>query len=66
MSFERALPLIGADGLARLAESRVAVVGVGGVGGHVAEQLARCGVGEIVLIDGDVVERAISTVRSSL
>lgn len=58
MSFERALPLIGADGLARLAESRVAVVGVGGVGGHVAEQLARCGVGEIVLIDGDVVEKS--------
>lgn len=55
MSFEREIPLIGADGFARLQASKVAVVGLGGVGGYVAETLARCGVGGLTLIDGDVV-----------
>lgn len=43
------------EGLERLKRSRVAVFGVGGVGGYVVEALARSGVGALDLIDGDVV-----------
>lgn len=45
--------LYGQEGLARLAASHVAVVGIGGVGSWAAEALARSGVGEISLIDLD-------------
>lgn len=51
---ERTIGLIGDNGLKKLKGSRVAVFGVGGVGGHTAEALLRAGVGEIDLIDGDV------------
>lgn len=47
--------LIGKESLEKLASSRVAVFGVGGVGGFVAEALARAGVGKIDLIDNDTV-----------
>jgi bacteriocin biosynthesis cyclodehydratase domain-containing protein len=40
----------------RLGESRVAILGVGGLGGRVALELACCGVGELRLVDGDEVE----------
>lgn len=53
--FDRTEALIGSEGLKRLKESRVAVFGVGGVGGYVCEALARSGVGEIHLIDSDTV-----------
>jgi molybdopterin-synthase adenylyltransferase len=43
---------------ARLREARVAVLGVGGLGGRVALELACCGVGELWLIDGDRVEES--------
>jgi molybdopterin-synthase adenylyltransferase len=43
---------------ARLREARVAVLGVGGLGGRVAWELACCGVGELWLIDGDRVEES--------
>ena len=58
MNFTRSLPLIGEDGLARLAACRVTVVGLGGVGGYVVEVLARSGVGALPLIDGDKVEES--------
>lgn len=58
MNFSRSLPLIGEDGLARLAACRVTVVGLGGVGGYVVEVLARSGVGALTLIDGDKVEES--------
>lgn len=45
--------LIGAEGLARLRGARVAVFGLGGVGGCVAEALARAGIGTLDLIDND-------------
>ena len=45
--------LLGAEAMDRLARSRVAVFGVGGVGGYVCEALARSGVGAIDLIDKD-------------
>ena len=51
----RSIPLLGEDGLARLQGARVAVFGVGGVGGHLCEALARAGVGELHLFDKDEV-----------
>lgn len=51
--FTRSRLLLGPEGMDRLARSRVAVFGVGGVGGHTAEALARSGVGTIDLFDND-------------
>ena len=51
--FSRTELLIGREAMEVLASSRVAVFGVGGVGGYVAEALARSGVGELDLIDSD-------------
>ena len=51
----RTAALIGEEGLFRLQAASVAVFGIGGVGGHLAEALARAGVGRIHLIDRDVV-----------
>jgi tRNA threonylcarbamoyladenosine dehydratase len=50
--------LFGPEGQARLWAGRVAVVGLGGVGSWAAEALARSGVGQITLIDVDVVSLA--------
>ncbi len=51
----RSVPLLGEDGLEKLKNARVAVFGVGGVGGHLCEALARAGVGELHLFDKDTV-----------
>ena len=50
------LGTIGAAGQIQLLRSRAAIVGLGGLGGYVAEALARMGVGALILIDGDVFE----------
>ena len=47
--------LVGDDGLRKLSEARVAVVGTGGVGAYAAEMLVRAGVGHIAIIDSDEV-----------
>lgn len=47
--------LIGEEGIDKLQKSRVAVFGIGGVGGYVVEALARSGVGTLDLIDNDTV-----------
>ncbi len=47
--------LLGSEGIERLRASRVAVFGIGGVGGYVVEALARSGVGALDLIDNDKV-----------
>ena len=51
--FSRTQLLYGQDNMRRLAASRVAVFGIGGVGGYVVEALARSGVGALDLIDDD-------------
>ncbi len=55
---DRTKLLIGENGIKTLEKSRVAVVGVGGVGGYVAYLLARAGVGQITLVDFDKVEES--------
>ena len=55
VAFARSAMLVGAEGIERLRGKRVAVFGIGGVGGHAAESLARAGVGHLTLVDGDVV-----------
>ena len=54
--FSRTEMLIGSLAMERLAGSRVAVFGIGGVGGYVCEALARSGVGAFELIDKDTVD----------
>ncbi len=53
--FSRTQLLYGAEAMEKLASSRVAVFGIGGVGGYVVEALARSGVGTLDLIDDDKV-----------
>ena len=53
--FERSRLLFSSEELMRLRNARVLIAGLGGVGGFVAEALARAGVGALVLVDHDVV-----------
>ncbi len=48
--------LIGPQGISKLKKATVAVVGLGGVGSHAVEALARSGIGHIVLVDMDHIE----------
>ena len=51
--FEREAMLIGREGIEKLRRARVALFGVGGVGGYAAEALIRCGVGSLDFYDND-------------
>ena len=62
--FIRTQLVIGEEGLEKLRNKRVAVFGVGGVGGYVVEALARCGIGEIDIIDNDTV--ALSNINRQI
>ena len=53
--FLRTAMLLGEDALERLQKARVAVFGIGGVGGYTVEALARSGIGQLDLIDSDTV-----------
>lgn len=53
--FCRTEMLIGKDAMQKLQSSRIAVFGIGGVGGHAMEALVRSGIGEIDIIDSDKV-----------
>ena len=63
-AFSRTELLLGSSALERLAASRVAVFGIGGVGGYVCEALARTGVGHLDLIDSDTV--AVSNINRQI
>lgn len=54
--FARTEMMLGAAAMDRLRQASVAIFGLGGVGGHAAEAMARSGVGKITLFDKDVVE----------
>ncbi len=54
--FDRTELLIGREGLRRLAQSKVAVFGLGGVGSFAVEGLARAGIGHLVLVDYDDID----------
>ena len=56
--FVRTAMLLGEEAIEKLQKARVAVFGVGGVGGYAVEALARCGVGALDLIDSDTVSRS--------
>ncbi len=62
--FIRTSLLFGEEAVEKLSRARVAVFGIGGVGGHVCEALARSGVGEMDLFDGDVV--ALSNINRQI
>ncbi|MBQ8082323.1 MAG: tRNA threonylcarbamoyladenosine dehydratase [Clostridia bacterium] len=69
--YSRTQLLIGADGIETLRSKRVAIFGVGGVGGYTAEALARCGVGALDLFDDDRVcltnlNRQVIALRSTV
>ncbi len=53
--FERIQRLLGVSAMERLSRARVAVFGLGGVGGQCVEALARSSVGRFLLVDGDTV-----------
>ena len=52
---DRTRLLIGDEGIEKIENSKVIIFGVGGVGSYTAEALARVGIGEIVLVDGDAI-----------
>ena len=56
--FIRTEKLIGTEKLSTLKNSSVLIFGVGGVGGYTVEALARCGVGKITVVDGDIVSKS--------
>ncbi len=69
--FIRTALVLGEDGVKKLNGCRVAVFGLGGVGGYVVESLARIGVGTLDLFDGDVfsasnINRQILALQSSV
>lgn len=57
-SMERTAYLIGEEGVSLLSGKHVALFGVGGVGGYVAEALGRAGVGAVTLVDKDTVSES--------
>ena len=54
----RTAMLLGEDAVSRLQNARVAVFGIGGVGGYTVEALARAGIGALDVIDSDTVSRS--------
>lgn len=56
--FLRSEPLLGDGALKKLSRAHIAVFGIGGVGSYTAEALARCGIGELTLVDNDTVAKS--------
>ena len=57
-AFDRTELLLGVEAMEKLKNSRVAIFGLGGVGGYVAEALARSGVGALELVDHDTISES--------
>lgn len=55
--FSRTERVIGKDNLEKIIKSNVAILGLGGVGGYVAEMLARLGVENLTIVDYDVIDK---------
>lgn len=69
--FSRTQMLLGEQAMEKLKNARVAVFGIGGVGGYVCEALVRSGVGEFTIVDNDIVctsnlNRQIIATRSTI
>lgn len=69
--YERTEMVIGAEKIEKLNRAHVAVFGIGGVGGHLAEALVRAGIGELTIVDNDTVSesnlnRQIIALRSTI
>ncbi len=69
--FSRTALMFGAEAVEKLNKSCVCVFGLGGVGGHLAEALARAGIGRLYLVDNDTVSesdlnRQLISTRSTL
>lgn len=58
LRFSRLEKLIGEDKLIDLSKKSVLILGVGGVGGYVAESLARSGIGTLILVDFDIIDES--------
>lgn len=56
--FYRTIKLIGEDNFKKLQNSNILLIGVGGVGGYVAEALIRVGIGALTVVDNDVVSES--------
>ena len=56
LKFHRTEMIIGYQGIEKLRKAKILIAGLGGVGGYVAEMLARSGVGEMVIVDADNVD----------
>ncbi|MGQ7869427.1 tRNA threonylcarbamoyladenosine dehydratase [Sunxiuqinia sp. sy24] len=54
---DRTVLMLGGEDMEKLRNSHVLVVGLGGVGAYAAEQLCRAGIGQMTIVDGDVVEQ---------
>ena len=62
--FDRTKRLLGAGAMEKLQNAHVAVFGIGGVGGHAVDALARSGIGTITIVDSD--EVAVSNINRQL
>lgn len=58
MIYSRIVQMIGQEKINKLHASTVLVLGLGGVGGHVAESLARSGIGTLIIVDKDIVDES--------
>ena len=64
--FARTRMLYGDDAVEKFRKSRIAVFGIGGVGGHVVEALVRSGIGTVDIIDNDTVSPLTQTQSKQL
>ena len=53
---QRTRLLVGDDGITKLQQTHILIVGLGGVGSYAAEAICRAGIGEMTIVDGDVVD----------